>query len=75
MADRGFALGDRGVLVPDGMTPEMVLAAAAILCEHLYDYIGHDIDHYGACALVRLMWVAMAEAQAKGSDGIALDHQ
>jgi hypothetical protein len=58
-----YALGDRGVLVPDGMTPEMVLAGAAVLQERLESYVGPcEIGSYGAQALAREVWKAIATA-------------
>jgi len=70
--DMIYALGDRGVVVPQGMTAEMVLAGAKVLRERLESYAGPCCNLSGAEALACEMWKAIAAAAAKPSAGILL---
>ena len=56
-----FALGNRGVFVPDGMTAEMVMAGAAALEEMEFPTTGY-VSHYHARDIARRVWEAMSAA-------------
>jgi hypothetical protein len=72
--DRIFALGDRGVLVPHGMTAEMILAGAKVLEEEEHWPSSGYIGHYSARDLARRVWEAMDSAAKEPSRAVPLPH-
>ncbi len=76
-SDKVFALGDRGVVVPKGMTAEMVMAGARVLMERVPEDVTSDgrIPYYTAQILAREIWAAIVAAAAEPSSAVPLSRQ